>query len=78
MPSHQELQLQGDIRQALENYVGDYLHGKWADRVVETLADILVKGYVDLDDMVQFDLSLRKLFDAAPVSECACGEPKYG
>lgn len=68
------LQLQGDIRQAIENYLGEYTSSKAWDDVVETVATIIDNGSVTLGQAMKLSYALEQTRDPTP-DECpTCGK----
>lgn len=57
--STRELQLQGDLRQAIENYFGEMVGGPW-DTVIDTIAGMIQEGECDLQSASRLDLALRR------------------
>jgi hypothetical protein len=66
-----ELQLEGDLRQAIENYLGEMVGGPW-DGVIATMAYAIIAGRFTLDDAGRLSLALanthgpEKAPDACP------------
>lgn len=52
-------QLEGDLRQALENYMGGMLTGPW-DRVIEQLALTVQDGQLTLERAARINLALAR------------------
>lgn len=72
--SHQELQLVGDLRQAVENYLGDMVGEPW-DSLLEELAGAIVDGQLSASGAARLDLLLqltkgRPVPDRCPTCEC--------
>lgn len=57
--STRELQLQGDLRQAIENYFGEMVSGPWDD-VIEAVAGVIAEGELDLHTAGKLDHALRR------------------
>lgn len=62
-------QLEGDIRQALENYMGGMVSGPW-DKFIEGLAEVIHAGHLSLEAAAHLNLLLAKTGHDAP-DECA-------
>jgi hypothetical protein len=73
--THQEVQLRGDIRQALENYMGDEVWGPWDDIIEEIAAAIEGEG-LSATSAARLDLLLRRTgrdgHTDCPVCTCPC------
>lgn len=70
-----ELQLEGDLRQAIENYLGDYVGGPAWDTVVETVAQTIRGGQLTLDQASRLSLALANTHgpEMAPDGCPTCG-----
>lgn len=64
-----ELQLQGDLRQALENYFGGQVGGVYWDTFIEMVARAIADGQLDLEQAARLNLVLTRTRDAGP-DEC--------
>lgn len=69
-----DLQLQGDLRQAIENYFGGaMMDGPW-DAVIETVAEIIANGELSLHTASALDHALRRTAntegDECPTCKC--------
>jgi hypothetical protein len=73
--SHAGLQLRGDIRQALENYMGDMVDGPWDD-VIDEIAGAIEDGEITAASAARLDLALQRTqgakYPACPVCTCPC------
>lgn len=71
--STRELQLQGDIRQAIENYLGDQVSGPW-EAVIRETAWAIIRGSLPTASAALIDLALastREDVHSQP-DECIC------
>lgn len=59
MASNAVLQLEGDLRQAFENWVGDQVNGPWDD-LIETLANVVNNGQMDIETAARINLLLQR------------------
>ena len=62
-----ELLLQGDIRAAIERWMGDTVSGPW-DAVIQGMAIAIVEGQMSTETAARIDLALR--VTAGPVDTC--------
>lgn len=70
--THQGLQLRGDIRQAIENYMGDMVSGPW-EEVIETAARAIEDGMLGAAEAAKLDLNLRRTQGCKYESCGVCG-----
>lgn len=70
-------QLEGDIRQAFENYMGEMVSGAWDD-LIDTLAEVVDEGDLPLETAARIHLLLRRT-QGGPVPDtcttCHCPVP---
>jgi hypothetical protein len=60
MPDDRRLwQLEGDLRQAFENYCGGMVSGMW-DRLIEALAGVIHTGGMSLETAARINLLLAR------------------
>ena len=57
--SQRRWQLEGDLRQAFENFCGGMVTGVW-DELIEGFAAVVEKGELCIGDGARLDLLLRK------------------
>lgn len=62
-------QLEGDLRQAFENFAGDSVCGPW-DRLIESLAGVILDGHMDLSTAARIDLLLKRTHGGVGPEEC--------
>lgn len=69
-------QLEGDLRQAIENMMGDEVSGPWTSLIAE-LARMLHDGSLDLDRASRMAFLLARTGDTSPEEcpTCICPEP---
>ncbi len=67
--THQELQLMGDLRQAVETYVGDMVDGHPWDDLLEELAWVISQGQMGAAEAARIDLLLQ-LTKGRPKPDC--------
>jgi hypothetical protein len=67
--SHKELKLQGDLRQAIETYMGDVVGGVYWDTVIAETARLIIDGRLELSAAARLDLAARRTGESAP-DEC--------
>lgn len=71
-------QLEGDLRQAFDNYLGDYASGPWDD-LCEALANIINAGQMDLETAARVNLLLARTQGGLAPDECStCHCPMPG
>ncbi len=62
-------QLEGDLRQAFENYCGGMVSGPW-DLLIETLAEVVEAGEMNLETGARINLCLARTQGAVAPDEC--------
>lgn len=74
MPTDRALwQLEGDLRQAIENFTGCAVSGPW-DVFIETMAASIRTGQLDLAIAAKLQLALEQTNGATRPDECGtCG-----
>lgn len=66
-------QLEGDLRQAFENFMGERVSGPW-DVIIETLAGVVNNGQMDLETAAKLNLHLARTKGELLPDECGtCG-----
>lgn len=77
MPTDRALwQLEGDIRQACENYMGDVVAGPW-EVVITTFAAAIRSGQLDLATAAKLQLALEQTQGATAPDQCGTCECPY-
>jgi hypothetical protein len=68
-------QLEGDLRQALDNYFGGMVSGPW-EKVIEALAETIQAGHISLEMAAHLNLLLLRTTSDAPdtcqTCDCPC------
>jgi hypothetical protein len=64
-------QLEGDLRQALENYFGGMVSGPW-DKVVEAFAEVVQAGHMNLEMAAHINLLLLRTTADDPGTCAVC------
>lgn len=74
--THQGLQLRGDLRQAIENWVGDRVDGPW-EIVIDTMAKAIEDGALLMSEGARLDMALGRTThkDAGMCEVCDCPCP---
>ena len=67
-------QLEGDLRQAIENYFGGTVTGPW-DKVIEELAAIIERGELGLESAAHLNLLLARTGADSPDTCAVCDCP---
>lgn len=71
-----QLHLEGDIRQAIENFLGSYVDSKTWDTVIQVMAAAIDSGTFSLEDAGKLSHALTQISTSGP-DECpTCGEPR--
>lgn len=66
-------QLEGDLRQAFENYIGGQVSGPW-EVLIETLANSVHYGWLDLATAAKLQLALERTQGGTAPHDCGtCG-----
>jgi hypothetical protein len=76
--THQELQLMGDLRQAIENFVGDAVDEPW-DSLIEELTVAIADGGLTASRAARVDLLLQRTAGGPGLTDCStCRCPMPG
>jgi hypothetical protein len=67
-------QLEGDLRQALENYFGGVVTGPW-DKVITALAETVEAGHLNLEMAAHLNLLLQRTTADSPDTCAVCDCP---
>lgn len=77
MPSDTRLwQLEGDLRQAFENYCGGAVSGPW-DALIGTVAEVVHAGTMDLPTAAKLTLLLERTQGGIAPDHCGTCECPY-
>lgn len=70
-------QLEGDLRQAMENYFGQAISGPWDD-LIETLAAVIHETKMDLATAGRIELLFQRISGVTPDRCDVCKCPAVG
>lgn len=71
-----QLQLEGDIRQAIENYLGSYTGSKAWDDTIRIIAEVIDNGSVTLGQAMALSFALEQTADPVPDVCPTCEKPR--
>jgi hypothetical protein len=74
--STRQWQLEGDLRQAFENYNGGTVSGPW-DKLIEQLAAVIQTGSLDLATSARINLLLERTQGGTAPDSCGTCDCPY-